>query len=246
MIGGLLLIGPVLGVLAQDATTTDIGVTEAGGFGPQVVDGLGMTAYVFGQDEEGVSNCTDACTRNWPALVVDGDPVVGEGLDAALVGTLERPDGTLQVTYAGQPLYTYVRDNAPGDANGQGLGGLFFVLSPSGEVLTGVQGEVVADLDEETVALLSEEGAAVYASNCAACHGAEGQGVVGPRLDGNSNLSRGSFLIGRVLNGYPAHGMPPFRDVLDDHQIAALSTYIRSAWSNDFGAVTEEEVAGLR
>ena len=74
----------------------------------------------------------------WPPLASDGAPVAGEGVDATLLSTITRDDGTLQVTYNGWPLYLFEEDTAPGDTNGQGLdefGGLWFLVSPTGEAV---------------------------------------------------------------------------------------------------------------
>lgn len=91
----------------------------------------GETLYVFLQDEGGESTCYDQCEQTWPPLVADGDPVAGDGVTGEL-GTTERRDGSLQVTIAGSPLYTYAADTAPGDTNGQGVGGNWFVVAPDG------------------------------------------------------------------------------------------------------------------
>ncbi len=242
----LALILTLVVAYTQESTTPDLGISNDAGFDEQVVDGEGMTVYVFVQDEEGVSTCVDVCTNNWPPLLADGEPVVGEGVDPSLVGTIEREDGTLQLTYAGQPLYTYARDFEPGDINGHALGQLFFVVSAGGKAITDAPNAVVAEIDEAEFEALMADGGPVYTTHCAVCHGNEGQGTVGPRVDGNSNLARTSFLVGRILNGYPDHGMPPFRGVLDDHQVAAVSTYIRNSWSNEMGPVTEEQVSEQR
>jgi predicted lipoprotein with Yx(FWY)xxD motif len=58
----------------------------------------------------------------------------GEGIDASLLGTVEHPDG-IQVTYNGWPLYFFADDSAPGDVNGQGVGGVWYVLDPTGNAI---------------------------------------------------------------------------------------------------------------
>ena len=117
-------------------------VSESTDFGTILVDGEGMSLYVFMADtqNDGTSTCgdDDGCAAEWPPLVSDGDPVAGEGVDEALLGTLTRDDGSTQVTYNGWPLYLFVEDTAPGDTNGQGLeefGGLWFLVSPAGEAI---------------------------------------------------------------------------------------------------------------
>ncbi len=81
-----------------------------------------MTVYTFDKDvaNSGVSNCSGPCLEHWPALTVNaGDtPTGGQGVGGTL-GTITRADnGALQVTYDGLPLYFFVKDAAPGDANG--------------------------------------------------------------------------------------------------------------------------------
>jgi predicted lipoprotein with Yx(FWY)xxD motif len=114
-----------------------VNVAEVGTFGQALVDGEGRTLYLFTNDTQnsGTSSCTGDCLVAWPPLFTDGDPVAGEGVDAALLGTIALPDGTTQVTYNGWPLYYYAEDTAPGDVNGQGVGGVWFVVSPTGEMI---------------------------------------------------------------------------------------------------------------
>ena len=57
-------------------------------------------------------------------------PQAGDGVDASLLGTTTRKDGTTQVTYNGWPLYYYVKDQKPGDVTGQDVGDVWYVLSP--------------------------------------------------------------------------------------------------------------------
>lgn len=241
------LLGGGLFASAQDAEAPTLRLSEEGGFGEHLVTGEGMSVYAYSEDAEGESACTGRCTENWPPLLVDGEPVVGEGVDASLVGTIEREDGGTQVTYAGQPLYTYARDEATADANGQALGERFFLVAAGGDTITqSLPAFERPEVSEEVLAALMEEGERAYATSCAVCHGAEGQGAVGPALADNVRLQDTAFYVGRILNGFPEHGMPPFRDQLNDRQIAAIATYTRNSWDNDFGAVTEERVAEQR
>ncbi len=98
----------------------------------------GHTLYDFTPDTPTSSACVSGlCVRLWPPLLTTGArPIVGRGLEQSLVGTIRRPDGTLQVTYAGHPLYTWIGDNRPGMVTGQALlnvGGYWYVLAPSGK-----------------------------------------------------------------------------------------------------------------
>lgn len=102
--------------------------------GDILVDGEGMTLYVFDNDTEGTSACTGDCAANWPPLT--GDVTAGDGVDADLLGTTERDDGSAQATYADQPLYYFAGDQASGDVNGQAVGGIWWVVGVDGEKIT--------------------------------------------------------------------------------------------------------------
>ena len=117
-----------------DAT---VNVSDVEGFGSILVDGDGLSLYLFTNDtqDSGTSTCTGECLVEWPALTTEGDPVAGEGVDDTLLGTITRDDGSIQVTYNGWPLYYFHEDAAPGDTNGQGLGGVWFLVSPTGEAI---------------------------------------------------------------------------------------------------------------
>lgn len=119
-----------------------VNVSESADFGPILVDSSGMSLYAFLGDTQngGTSACDadDGCIAGWPPLVSQDGPVAGDGVDATLLSTITRDDGTLQVTYNGWPLYHFSGDAAPGDTNGQGLeefGGLWFLVSPAGEAI---------------------------------------------------------------------------------------------------------------
>lgn len=124
-----------------------IALAEVDDLGQVLVDGRGHTLYIFLNDEAGKSNCYGGCASNWPPLVVDGEVVAGDGLDAALIGTTTRDDGTLQVTYNGRPLYYFAGDSAPGDANGHGVGDVWFAISPAGETVSAALAEEDRDSD---------------------------------------------------------------------------------------------------
>lgn len=96
--------------------------------------------------------------------------------------------------------------------------------------------------DEESLALLVEEGETVYGNYCAACHGAEGEGGGGPALADSSFVESRSAVIYQVLFGAMDHGMPAFASTLSDQQIAAVSTYIRNSWENEYGIVLPRSV----
>ena len=117
--------------------TATVNVADVGTFGQALVDGEGRSLYLFTNDTQnsGASSCTGNCLVNWPPLLTDGEPVAGEGVDASMLGTISLSDGTTQVTYNGWPLYYYAEDTAPGDANGQGVGDVWYLVSPTGEMI---------------------------------------------------------------------------------------------------------------
>jgi len=87
----------------------------------------GMTLYIFTPDTDGSSTCNDSCAAAWPPLLGDGSAVIaGDGVSGSF-GTTTRDDGRKQVTHNGQPLYYYASDPEPGDATGDGVGGVWFI-----------------------------------------------------------------------------------------------------------------------
>jgi predicted lipoprotein with Yx(FWY)xxD motif len=104
--------------------------------GEILTDGDGRTLYLFTRDAEDQSNCSGQCAQTWPPLTTTGEPDAGTGADDSLLGTTTRDDGATQVTYNGHPLYYYAPDTAPGQATGQNVGGVWFVVSPDGEQVT--------------------------------------------------------------------------------------------------------------
>lgn len=126
---------PTVGVPVTGEAT--INVAEVGTFGQALVDGEGRTLYLFTNDtqDSGTSACADDCAIEWPPVMSQGAPAAGTGVDATLLGTIARADGSMQVTYNGWPLYYFDEDTAPGDANGQGMGGVWFLVSPTGEMI---------------------------------------------------------------------------------------------------------------
>ncbi|MSQ62200.1 MAG: hypothetical protein EXR43_06475 [Dehalococcoidia bacterium] len=100
-----------------------------------LVDNGGRTLYRFTRDVPATSNCSGACAQTWPPLTVAGGAVAaGQGVSAGL-GVITPADGTRQVTYSGQPLYYYAADAAPGDAKGESVGTVWFVVKPAGTLV---------------------------------------------------------------------------------------------------------------
>lgn len=121
------------GVTASGPATVDMATHES--MGDYLVDSKGMSLYLFVKDTDGTSQCMGDCAQNWIAVLSEGDPMAGDGVDAALLGTTARDDGSMQVTYNNHPLYTFVEDMAPGDTNGQEKGDAWYLVTPAGEEL---------------------------------------------------------------------------------------------------------------
>ena len=101
----------------------------------EVVTSAGASLYRFDKDtaKPAKSNCVGQCATTWPpVLASDGVPQLA-GISPGAVGTAARPDGTRQVTLAGWPLYRYAGDTAPGELKGEGVGGVWHAVSPSGK-----------------------------------------------------------------------------------------------------------------
>jgi predicted lipoprotein with Yx(FWY)xxD motif len=120
--------GPLKGSQAS------VGVSKSA-FGRILVDGHGHSLYVFAMDKGRTSTCYGACAANWPPLISTGNARVKAGAKRSLAGRTKRTDGRWQVTYHGHPLYTFVKDTARGQTNGEGLvafGGEWDLLAPGG------------------------------------------------------------------------------------------------------------------
>jgi predicted lipoprotein with Yx(FWY)xxD motif len=126
------------GATTTSAAAAGVLATADSDLGEIVVDAEGSTVYVFDRDTagSGSSSCAGTCLDNWPAVTVEGEaaPEV-EGVTGE-VGTIERDDGTRQVTLDGLPLYTYAGDSDAGDVTGQGVQGVWWVVSPDGAKVT--------------------------------------------------------------------------------------------------------------
>jgi predicted lipoprotein with Yx(FWY)xxD motif len=104
-----------------------------------LVDGKGMSLYLYTKDTagSGASTCYGSCATAWPPLLTTGKPVAGSGVDMSKFGTLTRTDGTTQVTYNGWPLYYFNKDKQAGDITGEGVGSVWYLISPTGDKVGG-------------------------------------------------------------------------------------------------------------
>jgi predicted lipoprotein with Yx(FWY)xxD motif len=225
----------------------EVSLAEHQRWGPHLTDTAGASLYIYLADEGAAgSTCVDQCTANWPPVVVDGEPMAGAGVDAHLFGSIARPDGTMQLTYGGWPLYRFARDANTGDTRGQGLGTAFYLLSPTGQPIKQEPTAEEIPVDRVLFAALMTEGEQLFARNCAVCHGAEGQGVIGPSLRGMVTISSAGFIASTIIQGRTFHGMPAFGPMLSDREVAAIATFARNSWGNDYGLVDPEEVGQYR
>jgi predicted lipoprotein with Yx(FWY)xxD motif len=135
----------------ENTATTNASSQEAGGgeaatlavknlggdVGSVLVDSKGFTLYYFEKDTQGgKSTCYGPCAAGWPPLTTEGAPEGMGGVQASKLGTTKRSDGTMQVTYAGWPLYTFVEDKKPGEDNGtdvKAFGASWYPLHANGE-----------------------------------------------------------------------------------------------------------------
>jgi predicted lipoprotein with Yx(FWY)xxD motif len=108
--------------------------------GQILVDGDGNTLYGFTNDVDGVPTCAGDCAATWPAHVVEGEPVLGEGLDPATFTLVDGVDGGQQLKAGKWPLYRFSGDSGPGDVNGQGSGGVWFVVAADGSLIKDASG----------------------------------------------------------------------------------------------------------
>jgi len=99
--------------------------------GDYLTDAGGMTLYYFTNDSADTDTCTGACATIWPPYIVNaGFQLVGDGKATGTIGTIKLINGATQLTYNHAPLYRYIKDTAPLQTNGQGVGGIWFVQKP--------------------------------------------------------------------------------------------------------------------
>ncbi len=114
------------------STGTENLTLATGSDGQYLADASGRAVYML----EGDAECVGDCLAAWPPVVVTtSTPVVATGLQSGLVSTVERDDGTLQLTYNGHPLYYYNRDTGAGMAMGQDVTddfGEWYLVGPTG------------------------------------------------------------------------------------------------------------------
>jgi len=113
----------------------DILLANDPGLGMILTDGLGFTLYYFTKDAlPDTSLCTGGCVDNWPLFYIE-NPVLGDGLVMEDFGVIEHPEGGMQTTYKGWPLYYWVNDLIPGETKGEAVGNVWFVAKPDYSIM---------------------------------------------------------------------------------------------------------------
>ena len=251
----------------------DLKIGNDAELGEITVDSAGNTLYLFIPDAQGESTCYETCADNWPPVLANDEAVAGAGLDQDLVGSVTRTDGSEQVTYGGWPLYSFVGDTEAGQTNGQGVNDVWYVVAADGTAVgapeaDAAEAEQAEDADSDTAeeeapaeeadgavsgddaelfAALMDEGASVFARICSACHGANGDQALAEHvaiLADNSKLENERRVLRRVIHG--GGYMPQFGNVLSDREVAAVATFVRNSWGNDYGLIREEAAAEAR
>lgn len=95
--------------------------------GKVLTNDKGLTLYTFDKDTPGKSACVEMCLVNWPAVPGDAKLTDGTGVTGQL-SMITRPDGAAQAALDGKPVYTFIKDKAPGDTNGEGVMGVWHAV----------------------------------------------------------------------------------------------------------------------
>jgi predicted lipoprotein with Yx(FWY)xxD motif len=121
---------------AGKGTTIQVSSSD---YGQVLFDGEDQAIYLFDKEDGSTSECYGDCATAWPPVLTNGEPQGGKGVDASLLGTIKRNDGTTQVIYKGHALYYYAHEG-PAQVlcqNVDEFGGLWLVVTPDGEPVRG-------------------------------------------------------------------------------------------------------------
>jgi predicted lipoprotein with Yx(FWY)xxD motif len=130
---------PASGGTSGGSATATMIETHAGSGGTFLTDGSGRAVYLWVKDGMNKSTCTGACASAWPPVMDQGKLTASGGAKAADLGTISRPGGGKQVTYAGHALYYFAGDSGPGQTSGQGsdeFGAKWWLVAPAGTQIT--------------------------------------------------------------------------------------------------------------
>ena len=123
-IAGLVAAGLMAGGSAGAQTPEPAKIADTSK-GKALVDGKGMTLYVFDRDTAGKSNCNGPCATNWPPLMA-----AATSKDAGSWTVVTREDGSKQWAYKTKPLYTWTKDTKAGDVTGDGVNSVWHIAQP--------------------------------------------------------------------------------------------------------------------
>ncbi len=115
--------------VAEAAEKAGLKIMAKEGIGKYLADGNGITLYRFTKDEMNNSHCLEGCAVNWPPFYFD-PAVVENGLEPGDFAVITRTDSRQQTTYQGMPLYYFKNDKFPGDTFGDGIGDVWFIVTP--------------------------------------------------------------------------------------------------------------------
>ncbi len=225
------------GTEANSATATLIAKGESDTMTPFLVDAEGRTLYTLITNDN--AKCDDACMKRWEPVVSEVRPL-GRDILPGLLKAEKNDKGISQVSYGGLPLYRFDGDKKPGEMNGQGFENVGVMVS----VLGTAEHPQAASENVEVTPELMAAGAKVFSSTCAACHGAEGQGAFGTKLEGFDRLANAPALLSTIIHGL--NSMPALGGQFNDEQVAAVATYVRNSWGNSFGGVSAEQAKAAR
>jgi predicted lipoprotein with Yx(FWY)xxD motif len=110
-------------------------VSTSDQYGKILIDGKGLTLYLFTKETGTKADCYGECASAWPPFLTEGEPRAGSGVQADGLGTTKRTDGAIQVTYKGHPLYHYRGETKPGQILCQDVdefGGTWLIVAPDG------------------------------------------------------------------------------------------------------------------
>jgi predicted lipoprotein with Yx(FWY)xxD motif len=137
---------------AATASPATVSVQSIDGAGEVLVDSQGAALYTNDQDTGSRVVCTSGCAADWIPLIVSGQPSSDDDAVQSALGVVETPDGQMQVTYDGKPLYTFV-DDGPGEVTGDGFADAFDGVTFTWTVATAggsEQGAATAGTETET------------------------------------------------------------------------------------------------
>ena len=95
--------------------------------GKYLTDFQGMTLYTYDKDTKGVSNCSGQCASLWPFYT---SGATAEKMLPVNISVITRTDGSKQFAWKGMPLYYYTQDTKAGQINGDGVGGVWHIVTP--------------------------------------------------------------------------------------------------------------------